>query len=189
MGVTRILVDEGFTMLSVTADTPRCFEIVDALANISGIVPGMSSVLTTEQVEKAASHGARFISSTTFDPAVVHCTKELNLLSIPGVLNAAEATEAIAAGGDILKIFPAHKVPPSALQELVGSLPAGTKVIIAGGLTVDRIQAYTSAGAMGFAAGSTLFKAGVSIPDLRERARAFYEEGIRCHGIVHAAKG
>ncbi|CAM9107111.1 unnamed protein product [Discosporangium mesarthrocarpum] len=182
--VARVLMDEGFTMISVTVETPKFLRILDVLSNepaLQGLLPGVSSVTTPDQVEKAAFHGARFVSSMSLYPSVVRSTKDLGLLSIPGVSSPSEALDALTTGGDILKVYPAHSITPPAVKSLLEYLPATTRVITAGGLRVDQIAAYSQAGVAGFAVGSTLFNTGIDIPELQKRARAFFDEGTRCH--------
>lgn len=137
------------------------------------------------QVELAAALDARFISSTYCDAAVVKRTKELGLVSIPGVSTPAQATAAVEAGGDILKIFPVTSISPAVLRGIVKSMDSTVPFIVAGGIEVEDLEAYSNCGASGFAVGRTLFKPLMSPVDIEAKAMRFIRGGIRLHWMRH----
>lgn len=104
--------------------------------------------------------------------AVVRRTKELGMLSIPGVSTESQATEAVAAGGDILKVFPANKISPATTQRIV-NVSYDTPVIVAGGVEVVDLKSFSSAGVAGFAVGRTLFTPDMTSSGLKVKAERF----------------
>lgn len=101
------------------------------------------------------------------------------MISIPGVSTPVQALEAVQAGGDILKAFPAKNVSTSDFRNIVGSVSSTTPVIISGGVEVDQMEAYFDSGASGFAVGRTLFGPEMSLAELEAKARCFISGGSR----------
>ena len=130
-------------------------------------------------MELAYASQAEFVSSTCCDPAVVRRTKELGLISIPGVSTVAQAVTAVEAGGDIIKIFPATSLSSSTIQNIAGCIPSDVPFVVAGGIEVEQLDAHSNAGASGFAVGRTLFKPGMSLIKLEAKARRFVRRGRR----------
>jgi 2-dehydro-3-deoxyphosphogalactonate aldolase len=109
---------------------------------------------------------------------VIKATKECGLLSIPGVTTPTEALKAIKAGADALKLFPAEILPPAALKAMRAILPPGTMMIPVGSIDKHNWQAYRLVGAAAFGLGSSLYKPGLSLTNLKERAAAFAESWV-----------
>ena len=112
---------------------------------------GAGTVLTPEEVRAVAATGATFVVSPNADPRVIIRTKELGLGSYPGVFTATEAFAALAAGADVLKIFPAGIMGTAGLGALRAVLPAGTPVYAVGGVGPGDFAAWRAAGADGSA--------------------------------------
>lgn len=98
------------------------------------------------------------------------------MLSIPGVATEAQALAAIAAGGDILKVFPARTIPLTTVNNIV-DVSSSVPVIVAGGVEVADLKKFSSAGATGFAVGRTLYTPDLSLVAVRSRASSFIREG------------
>lgn len=123
--------------------------------------------------------GARFISSTYCDVAVVRRTKECGMISIPGVSTPAQARGAVQAGGDVVKAFPAKDVSTGDFRSIVGSVPSSTPVIISGGVEVGQLEEYSGSGACGFAVGRTLFEPEMTSAEIETKACRFIAGGRR----------
>jgi 2-dehydro-3-deoxyphosphogalactonate aldolase len=94
---------------------------------------------------------------------------------LPGVLSASEAFSALEAGAVALKLFPAEMIPPAAVKALRAVLAPATRLLPVGGIGLDNMQAYRSAGADGFGIGSSLYKPGSSVPEVAASARRWVE--------------
>lgn len=129
------------------------------------------------QVDLAFACGARFISSTYCDVAVVRRAKERGLLSIPGVSTPAQARAAAQAGGDILKAFPSKNVSTECFRSIVESVSSSIPVIISGGVEIVQLEAYSASGASGFAVGRTLFEPEMTSAEIESKARSFVSGG------------
>ena len=169
------LVEAGIRALEVPLNSPQPFE---SLRRLSASLPddialGAGTVLTPENVARAADAGAMFIVAPNFDAAVVHATKRATLTSMPGVATPSEAFAALAAGADILKLFPAEQMPPAIVKAWRAVMPAGTHLFPVGGITVENLAAYVAAGADGFGIGSALYRPGASPDAVATEARRF----------------
>lgn len=171
--VAKVLVEAGFTKIEVPLNSPDPVRsiglIVDAFGDKALI--GAGTVLTTEQVESIAATGAKLIVSPNANPAVIARTRELNMQSYPGVLTPTECFSALEAGANGLKLFPADVLGASGVKAIRAVLPAETQLFAVGGVGADNLKAWRSAGILGFGIGSSLYKPGVSLEDLSQRAQ------------------
>jgi 2-dehydro-3-deoxyphosphogalactonate aldolase len=113
------------------------------------------------------------IISPNVDPAVIAETKRLGLWSLPGVNTPTEAFRGVGAGADALKLFPAEAMPPPVVKALTAVLPKEIPLLPVGGIGIDNMAAYLSAGAVGFGIGSSLYKPGKPLADVARDAAAF----------------
>jgi 2-dehydro-3-deoxyphosphogalactonate aldolase len=167
------LVEAGIRALEVPLNSPLPFE---SLHRLSASLPddvalGAGTVLTTDAVERAAASGATFIVAPNFDAAVVRATKRAALLSRPGVATPSEAFAALAAGADVLKLFPAEQMPPVIVKAWRAVMPAGTLLFPVGGITAENVGAYMAAGADGFGIGSAVYRPGATAEAVSAAAR------------------
>ena len=77
---------------------------------------------------------------------------------------------AIGAGARSVKIFPAEQVGIAGLKAWTAVIPADIGLIPVGGVDATNIGAWLHAGATGFGIGSSLFKAGITVDELSQRA-------------------
>jgi 2-dehydro-3-deoxyphosphogalactonate aldolase len=167
------LVEAGFRLIEVPLNSPEPLASVAAMAAAFGerAVIGAGTVLSPSEVEAVARAGGRMIVSPCMDAEVIRASKALALASAPGVATPTEAFAALAAGADVLKLFPGELITPAVLKAMRAVLPANTRLLPVGGVTVDTMASYRAAGASGFGIGSMLYKPGDSAAQVAERAR------------------
>lgn len=148
----------GVTALEVTADAGDYAEMIaaidDALAETDAVV-GAGTVLDEPTARRAIDAGAEFVLAPNFDEAVVDSCNRAQVVCIPGVMTPTEAVDALEAGADILKLFPASVVGPDhvgALRGPLGDIP----IMPTGGVSADNAADYFDAGAVAVGAGSAL---------------------------------
>jgi 2-dehydro-3-deoxyphosphogalactonate aldolase len=158
------LAEAGIRALEVPLNSPLPFESIRRLSASlpDDVALGAGTVLTSDDVTRAAEAGATFIVAPNFDPAVVRATKRAALVSMPGVATPSEAFAALAAGADILKLFPAEQMPPTIVKAWRAVMPAGTQLFPVGGISGENVAAYLEAGADGFGIGSAIYRPGTS---------------------------
>lgn len=182
--IVAAMVAGGLTAVELTLNSPDAFAAINRLAKGFGseIAVGAGTVLTPNEVLRAADAGAQFIVSPNRDIAVIEQTKKLNLVSLPGCFTPSEVVEAINAGADAAKLFPANSLGPAFVKALRGPLPQ-IRTVPTGGVTAELAREYFAAGAWAVGAGSELigkdwFVEG-GLQRLSERTAAFVAAGRR----------
>lgn len=148
----------GVTALEVTADAERPAEMIAAIdEDLEGTdaLVGAGTVMDAETAREAIDAGAEFVLAPNFEPEVVAACNEAEVVCVPGIMTPTEAVDAMNAGADVLKVFPAATVGPghiSALRGPLGDIP----LMPTGGVSAENAAAFFDAGAMAVGAGSAL---------------------------------
>lgn len=172
--VGEALVAAGFRCLEVPLNSPEPLVSIRRLRDaLDGrAVVGAGTVLSREAVMAVADAGGQLVISPNTDAEVIRATKAAGLVSLPGFFTPTEAFTALAAGADVLKLFPAELGGPAGLKAVRAVLPVQTRVYAVGGVTPETVGAWIAAGASGFGIGSAIYKPGRSAEDAgREAAR------------------
>jgi Entner-Doudoroff aldolase len=178
--IVHVLAEAGITAVELTLNSPNALASINRLAEGFGsrIAVGAGTVLRPDEVERAAGVGARFIVSPNRNASVIETTKRLGLVSLPGCFTPSEIVEALEAGADAVKLFPAQSLGADFIKALRGPLP-NVRMIPTGGVTPQAARSYIAAGAWALGVGSELVgKDAMSdegLESLRRRARAFVE--------------
>jgi 2-dehydro-3-deoxyphosphogalactonate aldolase len=173
--VGAALLAAGFVALEVPLNSPDPLATIAQLAEAFGerALIGAGTVLDQAQARQVATAGGRLIVMPHGAPEVIAAAKAAGLLCIPGVATPTEAFAALAAGADALKLFPAEALAPPVVKAWRAVLPPEVWLLPVGGITPSILAPYLAAGANGFGLGSALYRAGMSAPEVAERAQAF----------------
>jgi 2-dehydro-3-deoxyphosphogluconate aldolase/(4S)-4-hydroxy-2-oxoglutarate aldolase len=154
--VARAMYDAGVTALEVTADNPRCSEMIAAvdedLADTDAVV-GAGTVMDAATARDVIHSGAEFVLAPNLNQDVLDVCEEEDVVAIPGVMTPTEAARALDGGADMLKLFPASTVGPDhigALQGPLGDVP----IMPTGGVSAENVASYFDGGAIAVGAGS-----------------------------------
>ncbi len=123
------------------------------------LVCGAGTVTQNQQVAQVAKAGGQLILSPNCDPDVISTTLDCGLLSIPGVATASEAFNALNAGAQCLKLFPAKQLGADYLKALKAVLPEKTVCVPVGGIDLDNMHQWFDAGAQAVGLGNSLYDA------------------------------
>ena len=134
-------------------DTLRGIEVVSR--TFPELLIGAGTVLTTRDVEEARDAGARYMISPNTEPDVIARTRELGLVSMPGAFTPSEVVQAFAAGGDIIKFFPAALLGIPYIKALRGPL-AHIPMAAVGGVTPENLGEFLRAGVCAAGIGGSL---------------------------------
>jgi 2-dehydro-3-deoxyphosphogalactonate aldolase len=175
VAVAERLHTAGFRLIEVPLNSPDPFESIERIrkAMPDDTLVGAGTVTAPAAVEILADLGAELVVMPHADAAVIAAAKQQHLVCIPGVATATEAFAALAAGADALKLFPAELLTPPVVKALRSVLPKPVRLMPVGGITPASLAPYRDAGAAGFGLGSALFRPGMTVAEIGEKADAF----------------
>jgi 2-dehydro-3-deoxyphosphogluconate aldolase/(4S)-4-hydroxy-2-oxoglutarate aldolase len=154
------MVSAGIRAIEITLTTPGALDIVEKLSDNKDLIVGVGTVISKENVKSAEKAGAKFIVSPNTDSDVIEKTKSLDLVSMPGIATATEVGEALKAGADILKLFPASTYGPAHLKALRDPYP-GQFWCPTGGISLGSVDDWFAAGANLIGLGGPLTRGGL----------------------------
>jgi 2-dehydro-3-deoxyphosphogalactonate aldolase len=172
--IGSVIYEAGIEAIEVPLNSPEPFRSIEALV---GSLPaealiGGGTVLRAEDVDRLNDVGGRLLVSPNIEAEVMVRAAELGLVTLPGVFTPTEAFEALRLGASALKFFPASVLGPSGIAAMKAVLPKDALVGVVGGVSDLDFAAYAKVGVRTFGLGSSLFKPGMSVDAVRERAIA-----------------
>jgi 2-dehydro-3-deoxyphosphogalactonate aldolase len=182
-GVCDALIEAGITMIEVPLNSPEALKsIAEAARQFGGRADiGAGTVLTTEDADAVADAGGVFVVSPDTNAEVIARTVARGLRSYPGVFSPTDAFAAIRAGATGLKFFPAEVLGPKGIKAMKAVLPPRLPLYAVGGANPDNFAEFFAAGCAGFGLGTYIYKPGMHLPEIAERARtavAAYDRGV-----------
>ncbi|AGL19907.1 bifunctional 4-hydroxy-2-oxoglutarate aldolase/2-dehydro-3-deoxy-phosphogluconate aldolase [Actinoplanes sp. N902-109] len=168
--VSEVLVGAGITALEVTL---TCTGALEAIAGLRRQLPahvmlGAGTVLSPDDAKASVAAGAAFLVT----PVLVAGLEEAGVPVFPGAFTPTEIYTA-SRTAPLVKLFPAAAVGPRYLKDLHGPLP-GVRIMPTGGIAIDDIAAWLTAGAAAVGMGGPLLgdaATGGSLSALADRAR------------------
>ncbi|MBL8255884.1 MAG: 2-dehydro-3-deoxy-6-phosphogalactonate aldolase [Pseudoxanthomonas mexicana] len=168
------LVDEGYDAIEIPANSPAWTRSVRVATDAFGdrALIGAGTVLTTADVDALVAAGGRLMVTPNTRPTVIRHAVDRGLHVAAGVATASEAFDALEAGAQMLKLFPASVYGPAMVRALRSVLPP-VPLFAVGGVTPDTLSGYLSAGCQGAGIGGELYTPGQPVERTREHARRF----------------
>jgi 2-dehydro-3-deoxyphosphogluconate aldolase/(4S)-4-hydroxy-2-oxoglutarate aldolase len=161
--LAEALLAGGITMMEITFNQAKPETFDSTLRGIShvrekfgdSLLAGAGTVISTDQVDMAYQAGALYIISPNTNPAVIHRTRELGMVSLPGALSPSECLAAHEAGADFVKLFPASDLGTGYLKAIRAPL-SHIKFLAVGGINEKNAGDFIKAGALGLGVGGNL---------------------------------
>lgn len=170
------LYEEGFRLIEVPLNSPDVWQSLDVLAHClpADALFGAGTVLTMADLQRVRDTGARLVVMPHTDSAMIANAVQAGqeMICMPGVSSVTEALTALNAGARLLKTYPAELITPTVLKAMRTVLPAKAQLFPVGGIDAQNMSAYRKAGADGFGLGGSLYRAGMSVDQLRQSARS-----------------
>jgi len=169
------LYEAGFRIIEVPLNSPEPLQSIATLRRTlpADCVIGAGTVLSPEAVLEVREAGGELIVMPHSDARVIAAAKEAGLCCAPGVATVTEAFAALAAGADVLKMFPAEQLGPHVVKAWRAVIPASVALLPVGGILPSSVSVFIDAGASGFGLGSALYKPGLTAAAVGENAKAF----------------
>ena len=176
VAASLVLLGCGVRLLEVSMVSADALAVIAEVARLApdGAVIGAGTVLTRDDVARAAGAGARFMVT----PALTESVAESVAAGFPvlaGGFTPTEALDAMELGATAVKLFPATVGGPSYLRALREPLP-DVPFVPVGGVDVALAGEYLAAGAVAVGVGGSLLgdaARGGDLDALRARAAAF----------------
>ncbi len=154
--IAEALQATGFLTLEVTMNTPEAALIISELRQrFPTLNVGAGTVCNPAELEVALAAGAGFIVTPILDEEVVTTCVSQRIPVFPGAYTPTEIYRAWHLGASAVKVFPASQLGVQYLKDLAGPLPH-IKLVPTGGVTLDNLQSFFAAGAVGVGMGSSL---------------------------------
>ncbi|WP_176073443.1 2-dehydro-3-deoxy-6-phosphogalactonate aldolase [Brucella intermedia] len=170
--IVGALIETGFEAIEIPLNSPEPFVSIEKAAKLApaNVLIGAGTVLTVEDVDRLNDVGGRLLVSPNVEPEVIRRAGQHGMVTMPGVFTPTEAFSAIRAGASALKFFPASVLGADGIKAVCAVLPKDVPVGAVGGVSEADFATYRTAGVSCFGLGSSLYKAGFTAAEVRERA-------------------
>lgn len=158
IGIAEACIAGGVIAVEITFTVPEALEVIDKLASrypAPQLLVGAGTVLDAATARRAIEAGALYVVSPHFDADVVRACREKGVAAIPGAMTMREIIEAMNAGADVVKLFPAEVLGPPFVRAVRGPLPQA-RLMPSGGVTLENAADWIKSGAVAVSAGSVL---------------------------------
>jgi 2-dehydro-3-deoxyphosphogluconate aldolase/(4S)-4-hydroxy-2-oxoglutarate aldolase len=147
----------GIPIVEITMIVPGALELIGHLVRSNpGIIVGAGTVLDTKTARLCVDAGASFITSPSFNPAIVEFAAKENVAVLPGALTPTEVVTAWSAGADFIKVFPCEPVGGDRyIKAMHASLPQ-IPLVAAGGVNQQTAAKFILSGATAIGIGTEL---------------------------------
>jgi len=148
----------GVAALEITFTVPGAHKVIEALAEEypnGEIILGAGTVMDPPTARIAMLAGAQYIVSPYLDFDTIKMCNRYRVPIMPGCMSIREVVQAMEAGADIIKLFPAGTFGPSGIKNIRGPIPQA-QIMPTGGVSVANAHEWISAGAVALGAGSAL---------------------------------
>jgi 2-dehydro-3-deoxyphosphogluconate aldolase/(4S)-4-hydroxy-2-oxoglutarate aldolase len=171
--VAEALAAAGLRVIEVTFTVPDAAGLIRALrARFPAILVGAGTVTGADVAETAVDAGAQFLLSPALSPGMVAVARRRGVLAVPGAFTPSEVMQALDAGAELVKIFPAETGGPRHIRAILAPLPHA-RLLPTGGITPENAGEWLRAGAAAVGIGAALVGPGDRVPDVAGvRARA-----------------
>lgn len=148
----------GVDAIEITMTVPGAVDVIRELAQTyqnHEILIGAGSVLDSETARACLLAGAEYIVSPSFDAETIELCNRYQKVVMPGAMTVTEVINAMEAGADIVKIFPATLFGPKIIKAIKGPVPHAP-LMPTGGVNLDNVAEWVKAGSLAVGVGSDL---------------------------------
>ena len=174
----------GMKAIEVTFTVPKALQCIERLSEQHmkdpAVLIGAGTVLDAETTRLAILSGAQFVVTPYLNEEVVRMCHRYQVPVMPGAMTIKEVMAGLESGADIIKLFPGEIAGPKMISAIRGPLPQAN-LMPTGGVNLENIEEWFSAGAVAVGIGSDLTKNAVATGNyasIETKARA-YQDKVR----------
>jgi len=148
----------GVAGIEITFTVPGAAEVIRDCAkrfNNGEIIIGAGTVMDAETARTAILAGAQYVVSPYLNVETVQLCNCYRVPVMPGAMTIKEVVEAMQAGADVVKVFPGELFGPKFIKAVKGPIPYA-KMMPTGGVSLDNVHEWISAGAVAVGVGGNL---------------------------------
>lgn len=139
--------EAGLTIFEITMTIPDGVSLIRELASDSSLLVGAGTVRSAAQARECLDAGARFVVAPWVDPDLAAPCRAAGAALMLGALTPTEVRAALAAGSDVVKVFPAASAGGPGHVKALASVFPGVPFCPTGGVEPGNVAAYLAAGA------------------------------------------
>jgi 2-dehydro-3-deoxyphosphogluconate aldolase/(4S)-4-hydroxy-2-oxoglutarate aldolase len=143
--LARALHAGGLSSMEITLRTAAGLEAIKQLRGaVEGLLVGVGTVLSSDDLKRAHAAGADFAVSPGFSEEIVKLALDLGLPYLPGAATPGEVMRGRALGLDAFKFFPASTLGGPATLKAWGDVFPDNHFCPTGGVSPDNARDYLS---------------------------------------------
>jgi 2-dehydro-3-deoxyphosphogluconate aldolase/(4S)-4-hydroxy-2-oxoglutarate aldolase len=172
--ICRAAVAGGVRAVEVPLTVPRALGVIERLVQDyqgQDVVIGAGTVLDGYAAYAAISAGAQLLVSPHLNREVVKVALRYQVVSMPGAMTPTEIVDAVSAGADVVKIFPAEVLGPAYVKAVVAPLTQ-VRLSPTGGVTPGNVADWFKAGVFAVGVGSYITRAAQGTNDYQRVTQA-----------------
>ncbi|UCS91741.1 bifunctional 4-hydroxy-2-oxoglutarate aldolase/2-dehydro-3-deoxy-phosphogluconate aldolase [Echinicola marina] len=166
-------------VLEITSNTPGFEDLIrESRKRHPEALIGAGTIRNTSIAQKALEAGAQFLVSPNTQTELVQVAHEHHVPIVMGALTPTEVSDAVEAGADIIKLFPAANFGSNYLKAIKGPFDQ-VSFFAVGGIHLDNMWEWLEAGAVGLGLGAVLTdfeKDKFNKENIENRARTFVKK-------------
>jgi 2-dehydro-3-deoxyphosphogluconate aldolase/(4S)-4-hydroxy-2-oxoglutarate aldolase len=175
--LAEAIVRGGVSSIEIALTTPDPFKTITKLMSrlADRAVIGAGTVRTADDARSAIAAGARFLVAPDFNKEVLDEARAARIPYVPGAMTPSEVGNILDAGVEMVKIFPAGRLGPEYVRDLLGPFPQ-LRPVPTGGVDLSNAADFLQAGAVALGVGSALTSGeGHGLEGVSARARRLRE--------------
>lgn len=147
----------GIPIVEINMTVPGAAELISHLVRSDPkVIVGAGTVLDTETASRCIDAGAGFLTSPSFNAAIVEFAAKEKITVLPGAMTPTEVVAAWSAGADFIKVFPCGQIGGDKFIKALNTALPQIPLIAAGGVNQQTAGNYILSGATAVGVGTEL---------------------------------
>ena len=151
------LIAGGVKNIEVTLTSQNPYKVIEAVSKEFGTsaMVGVGSVLNETMMIDSLNAGASYVVTPIFRPELISLCHDNNAPIFTGAFTPTEIHNAVTAGADIVKVFPANILGMDFFKSILAPMP-DLKIMPTGGVSLTNADQWFKAGACAVGVGGAL---------------------------------